>query len=188
VLAADATDFSDACSGARNAVSFFADLGLPPTEPLVLEIVSEMPEDAGPTAVGCYLKRRGRVLMLPYREFRQRTTWFNLPISRDVYRSVAAHETAHALAACNFSVPTPTLQAHEYVAYVVMFATMTPALRERILKALPGDGFETEAQINAIVYMFDPMQFGVEAYRHYLRPENGRTFLFAVLAGKALTD
>jgi hypothetical protein len=49
-------------------------------------------------------------------------------------------------------------------------------------------GFADESKIATIVFLFDPLRFGVEAYRHYLRPENGPTFLRAILSGTVLAD
>lgn len=126
--------------------------------------------------------------MLPYTEFRKQKTWFSVPIDRDLYRSFAAHETAHAVVASCFAIPRPTIQAKEYVAYVAMFATMSASLRARVLRAFPGNGFASEDQITAIFYMFDPMRFGAESYRHYMKSENGATFLQSVLAGKVLAE
>src|SRR5512139_795056 len=188
VIAADTRDFRDACNGAQAAIAFFGAYRLHATEPLVLDVTPVMPAEAGSTAVGCYLEQQKRVFMLPYAEFSKQKTWFDLPIDRHLYRSLAAHEVAHAVAARNFTIPRPTIQAKEYVAYVATFATMDIPLRERVLRALPGDGFASEDKITAIFYMFEPMRFGAESYRHYMRPENGPAFLQSVLAGRALKE
>lgn len=142
---------------------------------------------AGPTAQGAYLKQCNCSMFVTYASFRQQKTWFKLPVTRGLYRSLATHEAAHAVAANMFEIPNPTIQAQEYVAYVTMFATMDPLIRERALRALPGDGFASEDRISLIAYMFDPMRFGAEAYRHYLKPGNGDAFLHFVFTGKALT-
>jgi hypothetical protein len=189
VRAAHPADAADACLGAYDAVSFFLRLGLvAPGEPLRIEIVPEIPIDEGRTAVGCYLERDRRILMLPYAEFAGHETWFGLPVERAMYRSLATHETAHALADCHFGIPDPTLQAKEYVAYVTMFATMEPGLRTRVLRAIPGEGFASEYRISEVFYLCDPMRFGAEAYRHYLKAGHSDAFLRAVLAGRALVD
>ncbi|HSC95526.1 MAG TPA: DUF6639 family protein [Burkholderiales bacterium] len=69
-----------------------------------------------------------------------------------------------------------------YIAYVTMFATMAAEQRDRILKRFPGSGFDTERQINLTVYMFAPHYFGAQAYRHFMRLENGQLFLERVLS------
>jgi hypothetical protein len=155
---------------------------------LRLEIVPRLPEAAGPSAAGCYLEAQKRILLVPYADFRQTRTWFKQPIDRTLYRSLAAHETAHAVAACAFGRANPTIQAKEYVAYVTMLATMPPALRERVLKAYPDASFADDDRITAVYYMFEPMAFGVAAWRHYMQAGKGPDFLKAVLSGRALTD
>ncbi len=188
VRPADPRDISDACDGARAALAFFGALGLPAIDPLAIEIVDALPQAAGPSAAGCYIEQRKRIYLTPYRIFRKHKTWFGLPITRDLYRSLATHEAAHALAGCHFAIPDPTIQAKEYIAYVATFAAMAPALRERALRRLSGTGFDSEARITPLLYLFDPMRFGAESYRHYRKDGNGADFLRAILAGKALRD
>lgn len=188
VIARSALDRRDACFGAKAALAFFGQLGVSPTEPVVIEIAKALPDEAGPTAAGCFMESRKRIFMLPYREFQKQKTWFELPIDRAMYRSLATHETAHALASCHFAIPRPTIQAKEYVAYVAMLSTMYPTVRARVLLAFPGAGFESEDRIAPMFYMFDPMRFGVESYRHHLRPGVGSDFLKSLLAGKALLE
>jgi hypothetical protein len=188
VIGAAADDHQDVCAGAQAALDFLGLRGARPNGAVVIEVTSAVPQEAGPTAVGCYIAERKRVYMLPYADFRRRKTWFGVPIDRRLYRSVAAHEAAHAVAGCNFTMPRPSIQAQEYVAYVVTFATMEPSLRARALRALPGSGFASEDRITAISYMFDPMRFGAEAWRHYLKPDQGDAFIQSVLTGRALLD
>jgi hypothetical protein len=103
-----------------------------------------------------------------------------------LYRSLVAHEVAHAVAAANFEITNPAIQAHEYIAYVTMFATMAPTLRERLLARYPGGGYEDDGQMSSTILLFDPMRFGAQAYRHYL--ESGSAYLHAVVAGRALVE
>lgn len=188
VIVSSDRDAVDVCEGARRALSFFAghDLGL--HDPVTLEVVDKLPPSAPPAAAGVFLAGERHIYMLSFKAFRQFRTWFKIPIDRDIYQSLAAHEVAHAVTDANFRIAKPGIHAKEYLAYVALFATMTPSLRGRILRAIPGQGFEDEDRISFIVYMFDPMFFGAQSYRHYLRPENGGVFLRAVLAGTALRD
>ena len=93
---------------------------------------------------------------------------------------------AHVIAANNFSIPAPRIEAQEYIAYVTMLATMAPSYRELLLAQYPGRGFATEMGINTIVYLFDPLRFGIRAYRHFLKAENGKAFVQRILTGQAL--
>jgi len=36
--------------------------------------------------------------------------------------------------------------------------------------------------------MLDPMRFGAQAYRHFLKLANGREYLHAILSGKVLIE
>jgi hypothetical protein len=188
VRAALAADAREACAGAQDALGFFAAQGLAPTEPLLLEIVPQLPDAAGPSAAGCYLEAQKRILLATYADFRKARTWFKLPIERTLYRSLAAHETAHAVAACSFGITRPTVQAKEYVAYVAMLATMPVHLRDRVLRAFPDAAFADDDRITAVFYMFEPMAFGVAAWRHYAQAGKGPAFLQDVLAGRRLGD
>ncbi len=188
VAAADPHDADLACDGALAAVRFFEARGLRTFGPLEVDVRTALPPDVGAHAAGCWRPAEGRAVILDGATFRRRRTWFGVPIDARMYRSVAAHEVAHALAGCNFAASRPPVHAQEYVAYVVTLATMDAALRERVLRANPGDGFATVSTIGELLYAFDTQRFGVESWRHYAKPEHGDAFLRRVLAGEALAD
>ena len=151
-------------------------------------VTPSLPVQAGPSAAGAFVEQHRRSYILPYARFKAMDSWFGVRIERRMYRSLAAHETAHALAAHHFALPRPTIQAKEYIAYVAMFCAMQAQLRVQALRATPGTGFAHESHITAVLYLFDPMRFGAEAYRHFIRPEAGAPCVQAVLEGKALRD
>lgn len=188
VAGASREDRQVLCKGAGDALAFFASRGLRTETPLRIRVTSELPEGPGKDAAGCFLERSQTIFLLPYAGFSRKKTWFKLPIDRSTYRSLAAHEVAHALAACNFARPAPPIQAKEYVAYVTMFGTMEPARRQRILGAWPAAGFESADRLSQLLYLFDPMRFGVESWRHFARPDNGDRFLRRVLAGEEFAE
>jgi len=188
VAALSAKDRANACAGARDALGFFAAAGLPRTEPIAIEVVPWLPEAAPGTAVGCYVYSQRRAFVLSYAAFARRGRWFQVPIDRNAHRSIVVHEVAHHLTACNDGWPDSSWHGKEYVAFVVMFATMDPALRERILRAVPGTGFESAGHITPLALAFDPQGFAADAYRHYLKPGNGDAFVRSVVEGRALTD
>lgn len=183
-----ALDARLACQGADDAIAFLRAQGLDVSHAVAVDLVHRMPEAADASSAGHYLESEGRALVMGFREFASFGTWFGLPIDQALYRSLVAHEVAHALAARNFCVDRPSIQAKEYIAYVTMLATMPTDLRERILANYPNHGYDDEVQMSSTIYMFDPMRFGVQAYRHFLRPGNGRDFLRAILRGDALVE
>ena len=186
VKAGSETDHGEICRGAEDAIAFFDQLSLQPNQPIVVEIVRRLPEKAGETAVGCYLEDEHRILVLDFAEFKKRKTWFDVTIDRSMYRSLVAHEVAHAIVACHIAIPEPTIQAKEYLAYVAMFATMDQHLRNLILKENSDLAFDRESKINATIYLCDPMRFAIRAYRHFIKKEHGNEFLRRVLSGQAL--
>lgn len=188
VVGASASDAAIICHGAADAIEFFRARNLMLPGPIEIWVRTILPREASPTAAGCFIENGNHVVMLPYAEFRKGLTWFKVPITESVYRSLATHEVAHAVAACNFSIPGPTIQAKEYVAYVVMFLNMETGLRERVMGNYPGPSFEEAERLTRFLCLVNPMRFGLESFKHYLRPENGDRFLKKILKGAALLD
>jgi hypothetical protein len=188
VRSPSAADARAACEGARDAIEFLSAQGFETALPVRIDVVAEMPDAVRRTTVGCYLETEQRVVVLTFAEFRKIRSWMGHPADRRTYRSVMAHEVAHAIAACNFKVQSATIQAKEYIAYVVTIATMDPGRRKALLARHPMEGFEGDWQMNTLIYLLDPHGFGVRAYRHYLQPGNGSNFLRAILQGEVMRD
>jgi hypothetical protein len=186
--ATDPRDTDTVCDGAAAALRFFEARGLRTLERIDIDVRPALPPEVGPRATGCWLPSSGRVVILDRAAFQRRRTWLGVPIQPGLQRAIAAHEVAHALAGCNFVAPRPPIHAQEYVAYVVTLVTMPAALRDRVLKATPGDGFATVSTIGELLYAFDTQRFGIESYRHYTKPDHGDAFLRRVLAGEALAE
>lgn len=185
---ASATERADVCRGALAALTFLRSQGLTREPELTIEVTARLPEEVGVSAAGCFIQARNRAYVLSWAEFRRKRTWFGVPVSRDLYRALAAHETAHGVAGCHFTAPDPSIQAKEYVAYVAMFSTLPAALRNQALRAMPGTGFSDVGRINTTVYLFDPMRFGANAWRHYRSLPDGPAFLQQVMRGEVLAD
>jgi hypothetical protein len=175
-----------ACGGAGDAVAFLAGFGIATPPLLVIHVVAQLPPDLRADAVGCYTVATGCVQVLDLHGFLARREWFHLPTSPALHRAVFAHEVAHAIVASHVEPGRLSTAAVEYIAYVVMFATMPAELRERALAAAPGSGIADESGLNDLVYAFDPMRFGVEAYRHWRSQSDRAAFLRRVLAGDVM--
>jgi hypothetical protein len=188
IHAGEPEDYRSVCGGVQDALAFFGRLDLDLSRPLSIAVLSDLRDENGETLVGCYKDEDRTVNILTFAALQDRGVWFGVPVNRHLYRSLATHEVAHAVAACNFGIPHPTLHAHEYIAYVAMLATMNPATRAEVLATRPGSGYEELSEINELTHAFDPTWFGIEAYRHYLKDENGDAFLLKVLAGEVLTN
>ncbi len=187
IRADEPVDHHDICNSAEDALAFFDRLDIELSHPVIIEIVLNFPDWISETALGCYQEEEQKVIVLTFSAFEKREVWFGVPVDRSMYRSLVTHEVAHAVASCKFTISEPTIHAKEYVAYVAMFAMMNPVLRVRVLAANPGVGFDSESEITGLTYLLDPIRFGVEAYRHYLKKDHGDAFLLKALSGKVLT-
>jgi hypothetical protein len=186
VYSEDRSDALAACAGASDAIRFLGSLGLRTDGPLDLRIVDELTDSGDSSISGRYVASERCAYLLSFTKLRNRGRLFDLPIDRKLYQSLATHEVAHVIVAGNFAIPNPSLQAQEYISYVTMLGTMSSRHRELLFAQTPGDGFSSEMKINILIYMFDPSRFGVEAYRHFLKEENGKSFVQRILAGQAL--
>lgn len=176
------------CAGAARAFGLLQGLGLALPERTVVTLVARMPGDLQGRALGCYEPADGGVLLLDRAAFEAAGGWFGQPADDELYRSAAAHELAHAVIGCQPRLQPLPVPAHEYAAYVAMFATMQPALRERILARYPGRGFDHTLQINSLVYTADPLRFAVDAWRQYQRRHDRNDWLRSVIAGEVVID
>jgi hypothetical protein len=188
VSAKNETSVSVACQAVEDALGFLAPLGLTIPNRLVVELVEQLPPDLRADAVGCYVIATRRLMVLEESLFLARRTWFGIPTSRALFRSVIAHEAAHALVGCALDGRKLVNAGHEYIAYVTMFASMEAPTRAAAMTAMPGKGLQFNAEINDMRYALDPMTFGLEAYRHWLKQPDGMAFLKSVFEGKVAVD
>lgn len=178
-------DAALACQGAQDAINFLISQGLRVPATLTLKVQTQAPAELPRTALGAYLREKHLVIVVSYRNFLRRRDMFRIPLDRNLYRAIVAHEVAHAIADHNFSVP-PSLLALEYISYVTFFSTMPPSQREKILQPY---WYDAEWPLYAdVLYLQDHLDFGAHAYWHFVRPENGPEFFRKVLAGRELAS
>lgn len=181
-------DVSDVCRGAKAALDFFARHGVFVSEPLSIEVTHSLPAEVGALAVGCYIETKRRAYLVPYKAFRAHQTWFGVPINRAMYQALATHEAAHAVAACHFQVPHPTIVAKEYLAYAAMWSHIDPTVRRTALTRVRTEGFTDINRFTPMLYLFDPMRFGAEVHRHFLQTEDPVRLIQDILSGRTLND
>lgn len=193
----DPQDARSACLGAGDAMLFLAGFGLRLDRSLTIDIVARIDNQDIGEMYACFNRSNFRITILAYDAcdgfrgdgfrgdgFQNSRKLFGIPMTRDLYRSIIAHEVAHAIAAVNFGYDDPNWPVQEYIAYVTQIATLPVPLREQVLAANPGDGFANIMQINSMILMLKPAHFAAESYRHFQRPENGRLFLADLISGK----
>jgi hypothetical protein len=181
-------DVELACRGALRAVQFLGQAGLERPEWIRIQIAASMPGEMEGKAVGCYLRNERRVVLLSYESFERIGEWFRVPVHPELFVAAATHEVAHAMASCNFDPKKLPLGAHEYVAYVAMFATMDSGLRNQIASRFPGTGLKNAQEINTFGYLVDPPQFAVDSWRHYLRKKEKTKWIRSLASGEILQE
>ncbi len=191
VIAADTVDAELVCEGARQAVVFLRGLGLEIPADLALEVVDSLPPLYGAEQLGSFDATTGRLRVLSYDSCDQighDALLFGWPLDRDLYRSLVAHEVAHAVVGANYSGDEPRLVPQEYVAYATQFAAMSPRLRDAILRASRISAFADEHEMSALRYFLDPQAFGIAAYRHFAAQSDPSAFVWRLLRGDVRFD
>lgn len=183
-----ARDAETVCEGVERALQFLARAGLASPPATTVELVQQLPTELGDRALGCYFRNTRSIQLLTYRQFEAGGDWFQMQRDRELYRALATHEMAHAVVGHHSEPRTLPLPAHEYVAYVVMFATMEPEVRDRLLARFPGPGFGSTLEINGINHLVDPSRFGVNAWRDYLRRPAKEAWLRDMIAGHVVQE
>lgn len=182
------SDAEVACEGAVRALAFLAQTELDVSSNVTIEVVSQLSGELAGRAVGCYLRDTKRILVLSFDSFQTGGGWFRMPPSVELHRAVASHETAHSVVGCNSEKKPLSVAAHEYVAYVVLFATMDPATRTQLLDRFPGAGFGSAAEISDIAHIVNPNQFGVDAWRHFLKVKDREAWIKRVVSGEVVLE
>lgn len=188
INAESAYDAYLACAGAADAAAFLSQHGFTVDTVMRVDVLDSvflhMEERPSFRVLGQFDAEQDRILVTSIdgqREMAKEKPIFGVSYDVALFRSVVAHEVAHAIAEDNFRVDEPTRLAHEYIAYVVQLATMPPRLRQLVLDRHPVRAFDSELEINPMLYGMNPDVFAVKSYGHFLRPEVGVTFLQTLL-------
>ncbi len=188
VTAESAYDAYLACAGAADALAFLAQHGFTVDTVMRVDIRDTVfvhaEEKPSFRVLGQYDTDEDVILVTSIagqRKMAAEKPIFGIPYDDALFRSVVAHEVAHAIVEDNFELIKPSRMAHEYIAYIVQLATLPRHLRYQIFDHHQVPAFDSEWEINPMVYGFDPDVFAVKSYLHYRRPAVGTAFLQSLL-------
>lgn len=173
-----------ACQAVGTALAFMRDLDFRVNVRFTLDLVDRPLSLHGKEVKGTYDARRFHIEVPSFSQAQlmaQRHPPFRSSMCRAMWQSFVAHEVAHAVAQANFRVLKPSLEAHEYIAYVVQLATLPETLRQQLLEGFDNQAFQHEKQINRIFLQLDPEVFAVKAYRHYVAQPDPKAFFQRLL-------
>ncbi len=186
VSAPNAFEAGQACDVATGAIQFMRSHGFTTENPLRVRIVEHLPSRPYAIDLGQFDARTAQIKVLSYehcREITRKQAPFQLSMSPALHKSFITHELAHAIAHENFSIPKPSREAHEYIAYTVQLASMDSALREEILALYPVDAFGDESEITSMYLGLNPAAFAVKSYKHLMSLPDPTSFYRRLLNG-----
>jgi hypothetical protein len=190
-----------ACEGLRRATNFLRFSGFEPSlngkavvyrfEAIVRSPCQEASAKGGclgPRVAGLFDAAESTVTMTmasePWMKSAGRT-YFGLKYDDELYTSVLAHESTHALNKQFYAMKPETHAQDEYIAYASQLWSMNEKTRKRVLDKYPEKlyTFSDELNINDLVHYSGPHAFGVMSYRHFMGEGGGRRMLARIYSG-----
>jgi hypothetical protein len=183
-----AAEAKHVCASVRTALDWLHTLGISLSHALVLRPLDDRANADRVHALGQYDSQTKTIHLLPFdaalRASRERAAACGVPMSRQMWGSYVAHETAHAAIEEHFASGCARQTASEYIAAVTQLKSLPPAARDLILaahEALPA--WRSESEITSLYYFLDPCGFAVKSFRHFvsLPDDEQRTFVQRLL-------
>lgn len=171
------------CDAAHEVVRLLDACGIVQYKPFRARIVAELPVECPPNALGFFNASTKEVVVATYDtcvEMTDSDDRFGIAMSRPLYRSLLVHEFVHALVDQHADI---SRAGHEYIAYVIQFASMDTRLRNRIKMQYPHMAPVAEKELNDNYFYLSPPDFATKAYSHFNMPGNGCGFIQDLIHG-----
>jgi hypothetical protein len=186
VASAENAEMESTCDAVRLGDAFLKTLGLKISTGLTITLYNELPRNGQQHSIGYYDSCSNEIRILNYDAVLKFSTKappaFGVMLSKAIWCSYVVHELAHAESEKQFSSGVPKCTASEYIASVAQLATLPPAELAKIVSNYADvSGFDKKEEITMAFYMLDPSRFSVNAFLHYLKPENGPGFIKRLL-------
>jgi len=171
------------CEGTSGATEFLASCGLEEPDSTVATVHYGMLECFGAPAQGMYDAGTGELSMASLAACNSAKTpedVFGRMQPEAAYRSIAAHEAAHAILHANGLKPAQWV-GNEYIASVVQLSTMPAISRSALIRSSMEPRPVELNEISDLIYAFEPILFSVRSYLHYSDLEDGCDFIGTIL-------
>jgi len=99
------------------------------------------------------------------------------------YRSIAAHEAAHAILDAN-GLSSAQWIGNEYIAAAAQYSALSPEDRQALLDALETRGPVETGQITGVLYAMAPARFAARSWLHYADLEDPCGFIVDIISGR----
>ena len=177
------------CEAVSTTLALMHAYGLEPPPRLEIEVSDAIHAQHDIRRFGQYDPFEGRITVMSQAACLHTERYrkpFGLPMNEALYRSIIAHEVAHAVAEWNFEVADPGLAAHEYLAYVFQIASMPQPQQAALLEHIGVSAFQNPAEITEIYYSLNPDYFALKAFRHFQQTEDRIGMIRRLLSGELI--
>jgi hypothetical protein len=187
-------DATEICAVIAGALDLLRAMGIALSDKLVVRPLGVQGAAFDGHSIARYDARTNEIHLLPHdvalRSFEAGPQAFGLPMTRVLWRSRIAHETAHAAAEPHFAPRIPKAAASEYIANVIQLMSLPDAMRDRVLDNYRNlAAWGSEHEVSMTYYFLDPSAFAVKSYRHYMAiPQADRPDFIQRLLRRGLQD
>ena len=192
IYAEKQSDITVVCEVLTETISFMVEAGLDIQDTFDIHLIERL--EGFPQQnlyLGVYKQQINEIHILSYESCKRRCLndcCCGIELTRKLHTSLIVHETAHALTVNLLENKTGCIAAAEYIAYTTQFSLMPADLRQRILADITNEGFVNDVEITSLFHDLSPSVFAVKAYKHFIRPENGKMFYKKLTSEQYILD
>ena len=173
------------CEGVAKTEALLGSCGITASEPVDLVVAQSLLDFCGSKAHALFDSRDKTIAIAPLDVCISEGIekgYFDLLGPEIAYRSIAAHEAAHAILDANGIRPKQWV-GNEYVAAVAQYAAIPHQDRDDLIVALMGPRPVAAAEISGVIYGFAPLVFGAKSWLHYSAVPDPCAFLNDLVSG-----
>ncbi len=173
------------CAGAERALRHLEACGVERPERLTIQLVETVIHPCGVAVFGLYDPARREIHLTAPPACRvtfEGVEALNALSFDEFYKSLVAHETAHAIVSAADPGKTVGKLGHEYIASVVQMSALPPEARGRLIAPYSGDAPMETNEFSLIYLAMNPHRFMLHAWRHNER-RDGCAFIRKLMDG-----
>ncbi|HEY5674689.1 MAG TPA: DUF6639 family protein [Malonomonas sp.] len=184
VLSGEPAQIAEVCRASELAIAFLAKYGLTPKRSIRFEFVETKIDSHGYIAYGSYDSRSDQIQLMTYAAIlanAESPTMYSEPFDRGHYSGAIAHEVAHAVVQHNLQSRRLSNAAQEYLAHSVQLAVLPEARRQKIIRVIAIEPWQSGDVISEVYMALEPGRFAVKSYLHLTTMANPQAFVQILL-------
>lgn len=178
---------SAVCRAAEQVSSVLSVCGFGVLDRIPVQVVEVLPAECPAHALGYFDARDATVTIPTYAAcvaLAGPEGRFGVPVTTALYESLIAHELVHATVSQHQGRTAINRAGQEYLAYAIQLATMSPALRTRILARYPQADPVRFDELSELYLDLAPGRFAVKSYLHFIALEDRCALIGDLLEGR----